>query len=177
MNKAQIGLSGKIRTFRADSLAPITPGPRNTRKSSLSRQSTSPSTPNKLFRRRQWGDKDPSTPIELFRRRQGWNKGKFIPDSMRKPMGLTRRGSEDSLGIGKSSRTDDCSFELDPEEGRVEELTTVYYEKLLKVLSEGPFFQPLPQFPPDPFPSLKQLSEKLAATTASALASMQPAQR
>jgi hypothetical protein len=159
MKKAQINPSAKSFRGRAGSLAPISKGLGTPRKSSQARVTTRLST---LF--------------PLFHRRQGWKDEKFSPDSMNKTTDLTRVHSEMALWKRESREmwTCDPSPKLDPEEGYIEELATAYYEKLLKVLSEGDFFEPLPQFPPDPSPSLKQLSEKLAATTASLLASMRP---
>lgn len=161
MKKAKINPSAKSFRSRAGSLAPITKGLGKPRKSSQTRASSRPSI---LY--------------SLFHRRQGWKDEKFSPDSSSGTTDLTRVSSEMALW-GRESRemwTCDPSPKLDPEEGYIEELATAYYEKLLKVLSEGDFFEPLPQFPPDPSPSLKQVSEKLAATTALLLASMQPPQ-
>ena len=154
MKKAQIDHSVKSRSGVAGSLVPITKGPRKPRESSLARSSTKPSLP------------------KLFQRRQGWKDEEITPDLTNRTMDLTRMSSEMSLWKEESRERwiCDCSPKVGSEEGDIEELTSVYYEKLLKVLSEGDFFEPLPQFPPDPSPSLKQLSEKLAATTASLLA-------
>lgn len=58
------------------------------------------------------------------------------------------------------------------EENKVEELTSFFYDKILKTCTEGYEFEAIPSPLPTPSPSLTEISDRLAANTQRLIAQM-----